>query len=417
MTDIVDRADSVVAGLFLAGVALLPIMQVRVDTGGVELIPIGVARAGVIIADIALVMAGGAALVVMIAGRIRLKRTLFVAALAAYGAALLVALLAGGVTRTTLSGAATGGYVAGLAALAYHLVPERVSPIRFLKAFVMGTVIATGAALAGVVLFYVGLDLPSENRFVGAYGNIPSGPYPRIIGTFLSPNLLCNFLVCGLVVVLTAGHLRVIPRRFAVVLAAAVLVAVGFTLSPGIGGALLAAGVWLWAFPAIRSHSLRRGALIAGVVGAAAFLVLTVVKLDLDDGLQPSLRVRVWQSASHQFLDNPLVGAGLDENLADVHEYTDELNSDGHNLWLSVAGQMGLAGVAAIGFVIASPFVDAERRRRIWRQPVGRGLTIALLGALVYQGLSMSVEDTRHLWIVLGVLAGLAYERETIAVS
>ena len=295
--------------------------------------------------------------------------------------------------------------------------PSTFQTTRFLQAFVVGIVVAAGAALVGIALFYLGFDLPSENRFVGVYGNIPSGPYPRVIGTFLSPNLLCNFLVCGLVVALIARHLGVISRRFAAALVAAIVVALGFTLSPGIGGALLAAGVWLWALPAIDSPRLRRAALIAGGAGAIAFLVLTVVKLDLDDGLQPSLRVRVWQSAGQRFLDSPLVGVGLDENLADVHEYAEQLNSDGHNLWVSVAGQMGLIGVVAIGFVVAAPFVDGERRRRIWQQPVARGLAFALLGALAYQGLSMSVEDTRHLWIVLGVLAGLAYERETIVVS
>jgi putative inorganic carbon (HCO3(-)) transporter len=409
VTDLADRAGSVAAGLFLAGVVLLPIMQVRVGVGSTDLIP----------ADVAFVLAGAAAIVALIGRRIPIRRTLFTGALVAYVGALLLALVTGGVTRTTLSGAATGAYVAGLAALAHHLAPARVSPARFLKAFVAGAAIAAGTALVGLVLFYAGFDRPSDNRFIGVYGNVPHGRYPRVIGSFLSPNLLCNFLACGLVAVLTAQHVGLISRRLTAALAGGIVVAVGFTLSPGIGGVLLAAGVWLWAFPAVRSERARRGALVAGAVGATAFFVLTVFMLKLDDGLQQSLRVRAWQSSGQRFLHSPLVGVGLDENLGHVRpDHSSALITDAHNMWLSVAGQMGLVGVVAIGSVIAAPFLDVERRRRIWRQPIARGLAIALLGALAYQGLSMSVEDARHLWIVLGVLASLAYvEREEIVVS
>src|SRR5688500_17728349 len=160
-------------------------MQVRVGVGAVDLIP----------ADVAFVLAGAAALVAAAVGRLRVKRTLFAAALMAYAGALVVALLAGGVTRTTLSGGATGLYVAGLAALGHHLVPAPVAPVRFLKAFLLGTGVAVGAVLVGIVLFYAGLELPRENRLVGGHGAVPSGPYPRVIGTFVNPNLLCNFLV------------------------------------------------------------------------------------------------------------------------------------------------------------------------------------------------------------------------------
>lgn len=407
MTDIADRAGSVASGLFLAGVVLLPVMQVRVGIGAVDLVA----------ADLAFMLAGVATLVAVAAGRLRVKRTLFAATLMGYAGAVVIALLAGGMTRTTLSGAAAGVYVTGLAALGHQLVPHAVVPERFLRAFVAGTAVAVGAVLVGIVLFYAGLELPRENRFVGAYGAVPSGRYPRVIGTFVNPNLLCNFLVCGLVAGLTAGRLGVISRRLSAALVPATLVAVGFTLSPGIGGALLAAGVWLWAFPALRSHAFRRAALVAGVAGAVAFLVLTTVKLDLDDGVQRSHRVRAWEDAGERFVDHPIVGVGLDENLAHV-EHGNDLVTDAHNMWLSVAGQMGVIGVAAIGAVFVAPFADAERRRRIWRQPLAGGLAVALLGALAYHGLSMSVEDARHLWIVLGVLAGLAYaDSEVIDVS
>jgi O-antigen ligase len=310
-------------------------------------------------------------------------------------------------------------YVAGLALLAHHLIPEVVSAVRFLKAFVASTAVTLAAVFVGIVLFYAGRELPSENRFVGIYGNVPSGRYPRVIGTFLSPNLLCNFLICGLVAVLTARHLHVISRRVAAVLVAVAIIAIGFTLSSGIGGALLAAGIWLWAFPGDRSQNMRRAALVVGIAGAIAFVALTLVKLDLDNGLERSLRVRVWQDVGERFADSPLVGVGMDENLGHVvpENSTAEI-TDAHNLWLSVGGQMGLVGVVAIGAVLASPFVDRERRRALWRDPVGRGLTIALVGAVAYHGLSMSVEDARHLWVVLGALAGIAYaERETISVS
>jgi hypothetical protein len=414
VTDFADRAGAVAAALFLAGVALLPIMQVRVGVGTAALIP----------ADIAFVLSGASALVAIVLGRLPIRRTLFVAGCLAYAAALLIVLFAHDISRTTLSGAATGIYVAGLAVLAHHLVPSRVSAMRFLKVFLAATGIAVGASVVGVALFYAGLDDPDENRLIGVYGNVPSGRYPRVIGTFLSPNLLCNFLICGLVAVLTARHLGVISRRLATVFVAATVVAIAFTLSPGIGGAFLAAGVWVWAFPdAIRSAAWRRRAVIVALAGVAAFVALTVVTLNLDDGLQPSLRVRAWQGAGERVLERPVLGVGLDENLGHVRpsKSSDALITDAHNLWLSVAGQMGVVGVIAIGAAFLAPFVDAERRRRVWQQPVARGLAIALLGALGFQGLSLSAEDARHLWVLLGVVAALAYDsdydRDSIVVS
>lgn len=76
--------------------------------------------------------------------------------------------------------------------------------------------------------------------------------------------------------------------------------------------------------------------------------------------------------------------------------------TDAHNLFLSIAAQCGLIGLIGLAAIIA--FVIA----RMARPSIGNSLICFLLGAafldvFVYQGLGGSFEDTRHIWVLLGL--------------
>jgi O-antigen ligase len=81
-----------------------------------------------------------------------------------------------------------------------------------------------------------------------------------------------------------------------------------------------------------------------------------------------------------------------------------EVLTDAHNVFLSIGAQCGIAGLAGLTALVA--FVIA---RTPWRAGLqDQRLPQLLLGAafvnvFVYQGLGGSFEDTRHIWVLLGL--------------
>ena len=84
--------------------------------------------------------------------------------------------------------------------------------------------------------------------------------------------------------------------------------------------------------------------------------------------------------------------------------------TDAHNMLLNIAVQAGLVGLAGLLLLIGY----AARLSLPWRlEPdqsnlVRLGLGLIFLNGLVYHGLFGSFEDSRHLWILLGLLIAAA---------
>jgi O-antigen ligase len=80
--------------------------------------------------------------------------------------------------------------------------------------------------------------------------------------------------------------------------------------------------------------------------------------------------------------------------------------TDAHNAWLNVAGQAGLLGVVALVGVVATICVQAWKARPIAdiTEPV-RASWCAFVGAVLFGSLSLSLEQSRHVWVLLGLLA------------
>jgi hypothetical protein len=80
--------------------------------------------------------------------------------------------------------------------------------------------------------------------------------------------------------------------------------------------------------------------------------------------------------------------------------------TDAHDTFLSIAAQCGLVGLAALIALIVYaarttfPLRLLARDRNLVRLALG----LAFLDAFAYQGLGGSYEDTRHLWLLLGLL-------------
>jgi hypothetical protein len=74
-------------------------------------------------------------------------------------------------------------------------------------------------------------------------------------------------------------------------------------------------------------------------------------------------------------------------------------------VFLNIAAQAGVVGLAGLAALIAYA-VRLTFSRAIGGSPKVRlVLGLTLLNALVYQGLGVGIEDTRHIWVLLGLLA------------
>jgi len=80
--------------------------------------------------------------------------------------------------------------------------------------------------------------------------------------------------------------------------------------------------------------------------------------------------------------------------------------TDAHNTWLSIMAQAGLPGLVAFAAMV---FTLTARFR--WRlpssDPVRAALELALLGGVLYSFFTLSPENTRHVWLIMGLVAGV----------
>ncbi|MFL6769644.1 MAG: O-antigen ligase family protein, partial [Sphingomicrobium sp.] len=124
--------------------------------------------------------------------------------------------------------------------------------------------------------------------------------------------------------------------------------------------------------------------------------------------IAPSGRFLTWSAALAEFVAHPILGHGLGVDAVDVR-YADPSGNlqqltDAHNMILGIAAQAGVIGLIGLSALI----VAAIRLTSGGSDGLRLGLGLTFLNAFVYQGLSGSFEDTRHLWVLFGLLAAAA---------
>jgi len=316
-------------------------------------------------------------------------------------------------------------YLLALAVLTFNVVRNLPDLRRVFFAWLIGTILTIAASLVGFALFYIGYKTKAENFALFQYGTLPVGNFPRLKALFDNANMACNYLSVSLMLALIAdqfGWLKKLPSR---ILQSGIWLAAFFTFSPGLGGMFLAQGFWNWA--KYRKTEKRRfafGSILVGAFLAIAFFAATVVhpdtaNTDLDVRLpvvnytiEPAARSLIWQQAIETIAQHPIVGSGLNAEAASLMYTTlsDEPHylTDAHNTFLSVAVQTGMIGLAAFTLLLIFllkcflPFELFENPQSV----VKIGLGIAFISGFLYQGLAGSFEDARHLWILIGLLAG-----------
>ncbi len=327
-------------------------------------------------------------------------------------------------------------YLATIAILTRSLVDSATSFRFVVGAWLVGWGVTVASFVITTALFYVGVDTKEANPLLTGYYNMPVGPYPRITGLFLNPNMAANYLIVGTFVFIAAiPLLRERWQRWAPWIIAFACIGTLFSLSTGFGGLLLGVGLWWWTTaPRVgRRNTLRDLALLLAGVAAAAGLTLATVLLLVPPGhgdinlgpvdlqLAQSGRVVAWSGAIDTVTQDPLLGRGYGSLVSWVdhpraHQSMDNYGSwdpeqskpgwmEAHSFFLNIAGQTGLVGLAAFvafyylvlrGLWKSREHVDA----RSW---MARALLAGHLAAILFHGIFAAVEDARQIWFLLGL--------------
>jgi len=316
-------------------------------------------------------------------------------------------------------------YLIGLSVLTCGIVNSTAMLKRVAFAWLGAALVASIIGAAAIGSFYLNWTNPISDFALHHYGSLPPGNYPRIQGTFEYPSLLCNYLTVGLMFVFIGLKLEWWDMKAAIAATTCISIAIAFTFTPGIGGAMLAAAMWYWVVREKRVAG--RLALGAGMLAFIAFLIISTFTpiatstspFYFDIGgwrIDPTQRLLAWMQAGNTFLGNAIFGKGLGQPVASVHFLAPsgqhQILSDAHNVFLNVAGQSGLAGLIPLILIC---WAMLRRSMSVKRDGSLRwascGLGIAFFSVLIAQGAVGSFENSRHIWVLIGLI--LAVERLT----
>ena len=292
-----------------------------------------------------------------------------------------------------------------IAALACDAATNATWRRPLVQAWLLGAVLASLAAWAAVIGFYMGgASSPLIALLLSHYGSLPPGPYPRVVGVFANANMAGLFLLLSLAIGLAAHHAGGVSKRSMLALLVVVSVPLLATASQAIGAAVLL-GAWWWFRHGAASRVLRTAVLGIGALLSVAILALLLVN-PAAPFVVPSVRMQLWYQAWLAWQGAFWRGTGLGQPAA----LLDYLAPDGawqhltdaHNIVLNLGAQGGVIAVAAFVGLVSWTW---HRTRGLAVLSAGR---IGLLLAVAYLGIGGSFEDARVLWVFMGLLAGVA---------
>lgn len=374
----------------------------------------------IIAADLLFVVLVLALAIETLAGLRRLRWIPGFGVLLAYVAGLFPSLLATSNISASLFKLATEFYLVGLAAIPAWMIDSEAKLRRALFAWLAATALVCAVGILGLLAFVTGGGAWLLDYSSFGFGSLPPGDYPRLSLTFFNANMACNYLTAALALTFVSRMLGYLSPAATWLLLAAIAIVSLSTISPGLGGVALMAGIWIWLACRSRSPLRARVALASGVLAAVLFLValaLTpfphstapfMIRLPAGLMLYPAPRFLTWSAALKQFLAHPLVGIGI--GISPIHTgfanpsgY--EVLLDAHNMFLSIGAQCGIAGLIGLGAIIHIAVVRTGSPRKSGHAALVQFvLGAAFLDVFVYQGLGGSFEDTRHIWLLLGLL-------------
>ena len=258
----------------------------------------------------------------------------------------------------------------------------------------------------------------------------PTGPFenPNIYGNYL---VLNAFLALGAAKVLaedSTGHavggLAWLRKRRSLLTIVVLPTLVLGLLSTGSRGAMLsfAAGmlvsVRLWfpkriTFRMVMTAVLGFALLGAGVGWFFKQQPYVVKRVERTGSTEHNVdeRLQLWKAARAAFEERPVLGIGYGEFSRYV-DYRHNLPPKvAHQMYLSVAGELGVVGFLAFMWLILTVLWDSWRIRTPLRGAIACCCSGALVAAYVH-GFFANVEQFRTLWIAFGLVAAVLAVRE-----
>ena len=371
------------------------------------------------------VFAAVAALVWLATSRRKLNCGRFEALLGTYLAAMILSAVFSEEPATSWIKVLGVFYLVAIAALAKQVVTSRPRLDAVLSVWLIVAGITALSSLLGVVLFYTGFENQVTRLVTRPFGSLPAGNYARTAGFFLNVNMGCNYLIISTALAWSRWTERPAERRYPLLIVGLGLAAI-FTFSIGIGGLVLVIALLsrrsLSATRPIHAAIWPAALAIAGLMLIAATLSPAAL---VEGKIELSARALTWASAVETFAAHPIqgVGPGLDTARIDLERPAGGVVqlADAHNVWLNIAAQAGLVGFGALlalsiyifGIGRESAAHDARPTvadKLVWANhyspllPIHSALGIGLVGAGLYHGLVGSFEDTRHLWLAVGLM-------------
>ncbi|MDQ2908834.1 MAG: hypothetical protein M3R44_05710 [Candidatus Eremiobacteraeota bacterium] len=229
----------------------------------------------------------------------------------------------------------------------------------------------------------------------------------RAAGVFITANQFAAFLIAFIFVSLACAlAMRGLPQRLGVV--AAPLAAVALLTTFSVAGLLGAAAGGIFYAATLGARRLAIGCAIAVLLGAAVLALRPAAAHDPADRFD---RLRTWQAGARVVALFPLTGAGP---MAYWRVYPAVRPPSGdppgtfgalhpHDVYLSLAGETGLVGIAALLFGVVQ-FVRAIRRGLRERTRNERRFALGVCAALVavlVQGLfdTVGIVEMTFVWI------------------
>lgn len=329
------------------------------------------------------------------------------------------------------------GYLVAIPCVVQLLVRTRRDLIAALGAWLIGTAVAVAVGMVGLVGFVIAPEGAVYRYVQFHFGTLQPGHYPRISATFFNANMFCAYLTASLGVCVAAALLVPGYRRSATVLGAAIVIVSLFTISPGLGGMALGLGTIAWLggrrrYPRVACLALSASGAVAVLFVVAASITPIVhptapflIHMPLiGETWAPAGRFLTWTAGWREFVAHPWLGHGIGIDAVNVRYLSPsgELQelTDAHNIYLNIAAQAGLVGLAGLAVVIVRIMsVDKRSRQPGPEGSARRMLCLTFLNVFAYQGLTGSFEDARFLWALLGLIlavdAGLGFPAKRAA--
>ena len=277
----------------------------------------------------------------------------------------------------------------------------------------------------GIGLYYAGFE---NNPFIAGYGlDLPSGHYPRLSSTLMSAGYLAHYLIPTFFIFYFWAKKSQKYKVLWIILLILLFIVDFFSLERSFFLCFVAFGFWKAHIAKNRfkkAFSLILSSLLLIFVLFSCFyspkfshFVQALKGKEIEPKFmfffKPTPRQIIWKSALEQIKNNPFWGRGLDKyatgplKIGSCKICNFPEGVDGHNIFLNLWSTRGVLGL--IGYIFFLGWIIKRSAKFSLKpsSPVELQLMFWAVVGMLLASLFLDIEDFRHLYLCLGILAGM----------